>query len=316
MRQNKLQIDARPIKPKNILISHLCKHKGFFYLTILLLFSPILTTLAAQFFDLSKLPISSKQNITTGLQLSRYKLTGTPITLPGVTNNASGLTFNTDTGTLFAIINNPEQLIELNTKGEILRTIALKGFEDTEGLAYLGNQQFAIIEERKRAIIIVSITSQTITLELASQRSIALPVSSANNNGFEGITTDPSSGRLYIVNEKSPRQLIQIDGFTTNQPNLSVSMPLDLEHKPMGNKDFSGVYFNAEFQTLLLLSDESKLLTEVDLSGQINSQLRLKAGHAGLTESIPQAEGITLDNEGALYILSEPNLLYRFDTKG
>ncbi|MDX2463474.1 MAG: SdiA-regulated domain-containing protein [Porticoccus sp.] len=315
MRQNKLQIDALSTKPTNTLRSHLYRHKRYFYLTILLLFFPILTTLAAQFFDLSELPILSKQNITTGLQLSRYKLTSNPTTLTGIKNNASGLTFNTDTGTLFAIINNPEQLIELNTQGKVLRTIALKGFEDTEGLAYLGNQQFAIIEERKRAIIIVSITPRATTLELASQRSIALPVSSANNNGFEGITTDPSSGRLYIVNEKSPRQLIQVDGFTTNQPNLSISMPLDLEHKPMGNKDFSGIYFNAEFQTLLLLSDESKLLTEVDLNGQINSQLRLKAGHAGLTKSIPQAEGITLDNEGALYILSEPNLLYRFDIK-
>tara|TARA_R110001592_G_scaffold321037_1_gene599293 strand:- start:35965 stop:36915 length:951 start_codon:yes stop_codon:yes gene_type:complete len=316
MRQNKLQVDAIPPKPTNALLSHLYRHKVCFYLTILLLFFPVLTTLAAQFFDLSELSILRKQNITTGLQLSRYKLTGIPITLTGVTNNASGLTFNADTGTLFAIINNPEKIIELNTQGEVLRTIALKGFEDTEGLAYLGNQQFAIIEERKRVIIIVSITSQTIALELASQRSIALPVSSANNNGFEGITTDPSSGRLYIVNEKSPRQLVQIDGFTTNQPNLSVSIPLDLEHKPMGNKDFSGIYFNAEFQTLLLLSDESKLLTEVDLNGQINSQLHLNAGHAGLRKSIPQAEGITLDNEGVLYILSEPNLLYRFDTKG
>lgn len=315
MRQNKIQIDAHPTKPKNSACSYLRIHKWSLTLTTLLLLCTTLTALAAKFLYHSELPISSIHN-KTGLQLSLYKLTGNPTIIPGVTNNASGLTFNADTGTLFAVINNPEQLIELNTKGEILRTIALNGFEDTEGITYLGNQQFAIIEERKRAIILVSINPQTEVLELTLQRSLAFPVPSANNNGFEGLTADPSSGRLYVVNEKSPRQLIQIDGFTSNQPNLSVSTPLDLENKPMGNKDFSGIYFSAKSQTLLLLSDESKQLTEVALNGQVRGVLQLKTGHAGLTKSIPQAEGITLDNKGTLYILSEPNLLYRFDTKG
>lgn len=308
--------NTQPIKPKNTVRSYFSRHKWHFSLATLLLIFPIFTTLAAQFFDFSELTLSDPKNTTIGLQLNRYKLIGSPITLPGVTDNASGLTFNTDTDTLFAIINNPEQLIELNKHGEVLRTIALNGFEDTEGLAYLGNQQYAIIEERNRAIILTSITPQTETIELASQRSLALPSLNRNNNGFEGLTTDPRSGRLYIVNEKSPRQLVQIDGFTSNQPNLSVSMPLDLEKTPMGNKDFSGIHFNTEDQTLLLLSDESKQLTEVNLNGQKNSRLKLKAGHAGLNTSIPQAEGITLDNDGTLYILSEPNLLYRFSTRG
>ncbi|MEH6466933.1 MAG: SdiA-regulated domain-containing protein [Porticoccus sp.] len=35
-----------------------------------------------------------------------------------------------------------------------------------------------------------------------------------------------------------------------------------------------------------------------------------------LTESIPQAEEITLDNNGTLYVLSEPNLFYTFHFNG
>jgi uncharacterized protein YjiK len=261
---------------------------------------------------------NSSQSATPGLRLNQYTLTGTPIPLSGIADNASGLTFNTDTGTLFAIINNPEQLVELNTSGKVLRTITLEGFEDTEGLAYMGNQQFAIIEERKRAIILVSIQTDTQTIELKKQRSLSLPPpnSNFNNNGFEGLTIDIKTGRLFIVNEKRPRQLIQIDGFASNKPNISVSNLLDLENKPMGNRDFSGIYYDQQFNRLILLSDESRQLVEVGMDGLVSSRLKLQTGYAGLTNSIPQAEGVTLDNDGTLYVLSEPNLLYKFHFSG
>ena len=39
----------------------------------------------------------------------------------------------------------------------------------------------------------------------------------------------------------------------------------------------------------------------------------LRDGFAGLSADIGQPEGITLDERGFLYILSEPNLLFRFE---
>lgn len=38
----------------------------------------------------------------------------------------------------------------------------------------------------------------------------------------------------------------------------------------------------------------------------------LARGGAGLLKGIPQAEGVTFDDEGYLYVVSEPNLFYRF----
>ncbi|MBC3925309.1 SdiA-regulated domain-containing protein, partial [Pseudomonas lurida] len=35
-------------------------------------------------------------------------------------------------------------------------------------------------------------------------------------------------------------------------------------------------------------------------------------GRHGLTKRVPQAEGIAMDDEGTLYLVSEPNLFYVF----
>jgi uncharacterized protein YjiK len=61
-----------------------------------------------------------------------------------------------------------------------------------------------------------------------------------------------------------------------------------------------------------VLSDESKPVIELDPSGWPVGAMSLKAGEHGLEKDIPQAEGIALDDAGNLYIVSAPNLFYRF----
>ena len=64
---------------------------------------------------------------------------------------------------------------------------------------------------------------------------------------------------------------------------------------------------------LVLLSDESQLLIELGEKGQLVSSRFLLGGFAGLADSVPQAEGVTFDDRGNLYLASEPNLFYRFE---
>ncbi|PDQ07840.1 hypothetical protein CJZ73_23850 [Salmonella enterica subsp. enterica serovar Enteritidis] len=40
--------------------------------------------------------------------------------------------------------------------------------------------------------------------------------------------------------------------------------------------------------------------------------MSLRRGHCGLRRDIPQAEGIASDDRDTLWIVSEPNLFYRF----
>ncbi len=76
--------------------------------------------------------------------------------------------------------------------------------------------------------------------------------------------------------------------------------------------DLSGLHFDVNTNHLLMLSDESKTLAEIDLKGNKVSYMDLEKGFNNLNRSIPQAEGVTLDDKGNLYIISEPNLLYRY----
>jgi uncharacterized protein YjiK len=63
----------------------------------------------------------------------------------------------------------------------------------------------------------------------------------------------------------------------------------------------------------LVLSADSHLLLELDEKGEQVSFMTLLGGFNGLKKTIPRAEGVTMDDTGTLYMVSEPNLFYRFE---
>ena len=75
-------------------------------------------------------------------------------------------------------------------------------------------------------------------------------------------------------------------------------------------RDISSLSYDARTGHSLVLSDESQLLLEVDASGHPVSFISLARGMNGLKQGIGQAEGVTLDADGTIYIVSEPNLFY------
>ncbi|MCP9630896.1 SdiA-regulated domain-containing protein, partial [Rhodopseudomonas palustris] len=65
----------------------------------------------------------------------------------------------------------------------------------------------------------------------------------------------------------------------------------------------------------LVLSAESHLLLELDEKGEPVSFISLLGGFNGLDSKIPRAEGVAIDDEGTIYMVSEPNLFYVFRKK-
>ena len=78
-------------------------------------------------------------------------------------------------------------------------------------------------------------------------------------------------------------------------------------------RDLSSLQYDEGSGHLLALSDESRLVIELNSDGRPISTLSLLRGQHGLDKSVPQAEGVAMDNQGRLYLVSEPNLFYVFE---
>lgn len=253
---------------------------------------------------------NSEAEMARVLWLPEYRvdIDGRPI--DGVADNASGITYDHDRDSLWVVLNSPPTLVELDMDLQFQRRIELRNFKDTEGVAYLGEGEFAIVDERHMAVVVATIEEGTDTLDRHQLRELILYRDGTGNNGLEGIAVDRPEKRLYAVSESDPGQLFKVDGFLQHGQTHSVGR--SLEARDVGMDDLSGLHFDATTRHLLLLSAESRKLAEVDLSGNTISSMALQAGLGGLTATVPQAEGVTLDADGRLYLVSEPNLIYRF----
>lgn len=105
---------------------------------------------------------------------------------------------------------------------------------------------------------------------------------------------------------------MKITGFVEGEGRISIERYDPISVNQLFVDGLSGLHLDAHTGHLLLLSYESKLLAEVSRERDAVSYMDFGAGFNRLECSIPQAGGVTMDAEGNLYIVSEPNFLYRF----
>jgi uncharacterized protein YjiK len=247
--------------------------------------------------------------------LPEYRVRIDAKVVPGVSDNLSGLTYDEHRDQLWAVVNNPEELLTLSTDGEVLARYPLSGFEDVEGITYLGDNLLLLAEERNHALVVVEVPEQPGALFREDYRALTLGIELGGNQGFEGVGYDRAGDRLFVVKEHSPRKLYEIRGLKASIEgdfNLEV---IDREAwvENVFATDLSSVHYDEQTGHLALLSDESKVLMELDGEGKLISFRSLLGGFAGLQDSVPQGEGMTLDDRGNLYLVSEPNLFYKFE---
>lgn len=255
---------------------------------------------------------------TRALWLPEYQVRVDALPVETVKDNLSGLTFDEDRDHLWAVINNPEELVALDKNGTFMARYPLAGFSDVEGVTYLGDNLLVLAEERQQALVVLPVPEQPGELQREDFASISLKLGEADNAGFEGVGYDRQGDRLFVVKEHSPRKLYEIRGV---KGSLNGQMSLDIIDRSAWIEgidmavDLSSVHFDERTGHLVLLSDEAKMLVELDGEGQLVSFRSLWGGVAGLKSSVPQAEGVTLDARGNLYLVSEPNLFYALQSK-
>lgn len=241
----------------------------------------------------------------SALALSSYKAVIQQKPVAAVKSNLSGLTYSAEDRMLFAVINNPPELVWLTTEGQLVGRMPLQGIHDPESIAWSGGNQFLIGSEKDGAVYKTQVDIQRGAMQIISMVKLE-GYDKAKNKGLEGTAWDAKNERLYAAKERKPIVIKEVEmsknGITRVLPSAITASVSDV----------SGLEYYAPTDSLLVLSDESKMILEVSSEWRVRDRLFLTAEWSGLREDIPQPEGIAMDNENNLYIVSEPNLFYKF----
>ena len=252
----------------------------------------------------------SKKEQSESVWLPDYTAVIDAKALPGMEKDeASDLAYSPLTKTLFSVMGKNPFLVELTLEGDVLRKIPLDGWSNPEGLTVMENGLLAIVDERNHILSVVKIDANTQRLNRADFPQYDLGVSKDQNKAFEAIAWDPRRQQLLLGEERPPAMFIwKSDGsqVLTGEKQKVPSDELDL-------RNLSALSVDPRTGHTLVLSADSHMLLELDELGEQVSFMTLLGGFNGLKETIPRAEGVAIDEQGTLYMVSEPNLFYRFE---
>ena len=247
------------------------------------------------------------------LWLPDYRVTVEAQVIDGLSDDVSALTYDPDRRSLFTVTNQRAELIELSLAGKILRRMPLTGFGDAEAVEYISPGIYVISDERAQRLFKVHVDDHTRWLDAADSEQLSLGLGLNGNKGFEGLAYDSQGRRLFVAKERDPLRILEITGFPGDEQRLNLQVTDDQRRdRRLFVRDLSSLQFDERSGHLLALSDESRLVIELDLDGRPISTLSLLRGMHGLKRSVPQAEGLAMDEQGTLYLVSEPNLFYVF----
>ena len=232
-----------------------------------------------------------------------YKL-GLQKTLAGGERESSGITYNPIEKTLF-IVDDKRKMTEISLEGEILRDIELEGFYDTEGIAHVRDQTFAILEERKGRLVLIDIPPKVEKIRIEEGTFYDIEPN-AGNNGLEGIGYHAFHNLFYIAREQFPKK-VYVVGLEKGK--ALVREDFDGDQLPV--RDLSAVAISEQWTPhILILSQKSKRIMEVDKDGKVVSSFSL----------IPyvyfgKTEGLAIDEKGRIYVVIEKGNenFFRFD---
>jgi uncharacterized protein YjiK len=260
-------------------------------------------------------------------------LTYTPATPTGtapIAFEASAVTWNRDTNTLFMLGDGGRYVMQTSLSGvEINRMDLATGlngtasqnpkveFWDPEGLAYIGNGKFIMTEERFRTAVQFTYAPGT-TLGRADTQTIKLGTT-VGNTGLEGITYDPTTPNNFIlVNEVNGSGASQNIFQTTlnfssltasNGSATTVNAASLFPVANIGYTSLNDVYAMANSSYAASLSAGGNLLVltntgglkEITRAGVVLSSRTLPYSNT----TGPQIEGVTMDDNGLLYLVSD-----------
>lgn len=261
-----------------------------------------------------------------------YLITSRPrmtIANPPTTGNFSGVTYSPVTNSLFVVDNGVSHVYEFDLSGAYRRTIATTGFDDAEGIVWMGGNQFGLLEEKISHISILTIAPTTTSISKASlpaaniirpdlfpddpSRGALNPT--GDNVGMEGIAYDPLLDRFYLTKEKANGTpgdyginvfAVERSGLASVLFNPSVAHGASTFPLTSVAVDVSDAQFDPVSRNLLVLSHESRRVIEIGLNGEVRGWRDLPG---------TQIEGLTiLPDHKTLFVVGESREFFRYES--
>jgi uncharacterized protein YjiK len=269
-------------------------------------------------------------DLATYTRIGRYDLPEPTRTTPPANSllaqEVSAVTYNWDTQTLFVVGDGGTSIVQVSKTGQLINsmTLATGGspqgteFYDPEGLAYMGNGKFVMVEERDRQAVQFTYIAGTTLIRSATQ-TVKLGTT-IGNVGLEGLSYDPMTSGFIFAKETQPQGIFQsgidfVAGTATNGSPTTVNSTTLFDPALANLLDFADVFAlsnlpaligQPNYGNLLVLSQESGKVININRSGVISSSLTIVSDPGNpLSLADQQHEGLTMDTDGILYIVSE-----------
>jgi uncharacterized protein YjiK len=275
---------------------------------------------------LTSSPVSSV-DLSLYVRVGRFDLpepTRTPAPADSVlAQEVSAVTYNWDTDTLFVVGDGGTSVVQVSKTVALIDSMTLATgaspqgteFYDPEGLTYVGGGQFVLAEERDRQVVLFTYAPGAI-LTRAQTKTVKLGTF-VDNIGTEGLTYDPLTGGFVVLKEIDPQGVFQTDidfatGTATNGSPSTVNSVNLFDPALTGLADVADIYALSNLpslstsENLLILSQESARIVNIDRSGNIANSLTIVSDPGNpLSAAAQQHEGLTMDFNGNLYVVSE-----------
>ena len=191
----------------------------------------------------------------------------------------SGLTLTSDQKGFWTVSDEDSSLYELDSFGNIIKKIKVNGF-DLEGVTVIDDSTLAVVLERTREVVILDTAGTEI-------KRVKINLGGELNIGLEGITHNAGIKHFYIVSEKNPSLLIELDKDLNEVRRDTIKFTADV----------SGIFYSKNDSLLWILSDEDQMVVKTDLKLNIITKFKI---------SVLQPEGITVNDKGVrMYIISD-----------
>ena len=199
-------------------------------------------------------------NLSNYIRVGRYNLPE-PTTSTHPANNllaqeASSVTYNWDTDSLFIVGDGSTAIVQVSKTGVLIDTMTLAQgnspqgteFFDTEGITYIGNGQFVLAEERDRQLVKFTYVPGGI-LNRSDTQTVKIGTF-VNNIGTEGVSFDPLTNGYIVLKEIAPIGIFQTgidfnagtatNGSPTTENSINLFDPAllnlsDVAHKTLDN---------------------------------------------------------------------------------